>query len=311
MTRAGDLVVADPVLGYGDPAYVASLVHQGTPLQLPRSGAWLLERPIEGCGLRDAVGPYPLLTCRDADAFAADLDELADGLVSVTAVVDPMGDWTSEQIARAFPDVVRPFKEHFVTDLSRPVEEVATKHHRRDARRGLRRVTIEANVEPRAWLDDWVGLYDGLIERHDIEGPSRFPRESFERLAQVPGLVAHRASIAGRTVGMQLWLLRGPVAAYHLAATNAEGYDEGAAYALMWHALEDLSARGVVALAHMGAGLEADAADGLTHFKRGWSTSTRTAWMGGRVLDRSAYDRLCKEREEGVSFFPAYRAPRG
>jgi len=59
MTRAGDLVVADPVLGYGDPAYVASLVHQGTPLQLPRSGAWLLERPIEGCGLRDAVGPYP------------------------------------------------------------------------------------------------------------------------------------------------------------------------------------------------------------------------------------------------------------
>jgi hypothetical protein len=57
-----------------------------------------------------------------------------------------------------------------------------------------------------------------------------------------------------------------------------------------------------------GAGL-GPSADGLSRFKQGWSTSTRTAYLCGRVLDRDAYDRLVRDSHRGGSdYFPAYRA---
>ena len=59
----------------------------------------------------------------------------------------------------------------------------------------------------------------------------------------------------------------------------------------------------------LGGGAEGhDPVDGLARFKRGWSTGTRTAWLGGRVLDRPAYAELCATTA-GTPFFPAYRSP--
>jgi len=51
--------------GYTDPTYAAALDHLGEPVMLPRSGGQVLLRTIAGTALRDAVGPYPFLACRD------------------------------------------------------------------------------------------------------------------------------------------------------------------------------------------------------------------------------------------------------
>ena len=40
-------------------------------------------------------------------------------------------------------------------------------------------------------------------------------------------------------------------------------------------------------------------------FKRGWATTTRTAWLGGRVLDAAGVARLGGGHGD---YFPAYRA---
>jgi hypothetical protein len=58
-----------------------------------------------------------------------------------------------------------------------------------------------------------------------------------------------------------------------------------------------------------GAGTNSNAEDGLTKFKRGWTTRTRTKYFCGRVFDRSEYSRLTRIKgAEGASYFPAYRA---
>jgi hypothetical protein len=48
--------------------------------------------------------------------------------------------------------------------------------------------------------------------------------------------------------------------------------------------------------------------DGLSRFKRGWATGTRTAYLCGRVLDRREYERMVRAAGAGTTaYFPAYR----
>jgi hypothetical protein len=57
-----------------------------------------------------------------------------------------------------------------------------------------------------------------------------------------------------------------------------------------------------------GSGVTADAAGGLTAFKRGWATGTRQAFFCGRVFDRTTYDALTAALPRSTSgYFPAYR----
>ncbi|MBM3888816.1 MAG: hypothetical protein FJ388_06780, partial [Verrucomicrobia bacterium] len=69
--------------GYRHPDYAAALAGFGRPLELPRCGGWILERPIPGSLRHDAMGPYPLFACSDWRGLRADLDALSNRLVTV------------------------------------------------------------------------------------------------------------------------------------------------------------------------------------------------------------------------------------
>jgi Acetyltransferase (GNAT) domain len=294
--------------GYAHPLYARASESQGTAFKLPRSGGWLLRRVVPGRRYEDATGPYPLFACRDWAELPFDIDALGDDLVSIVLVADPFAD-NSDVLKRSFPHLRR-FKEHFVVELSR--FQGPTPHHRRDARRALREVTVERCDPPAAFLDDWLGLYRQLIERHAIEGPATFSSGSFRTQFDVPGLVVFRASQNGRTVAMALWLIQDPVAYYHLAASNQAGYRTGASYALMWHAIENF--RGRVEWLDLGGvpGLSDSAAGGLRSFKEGWSTGSRWAYLCGRVLNEERYAALAARsmKPSDRTYFPAYRDPR-
>jgi hypothetical protein len=299
--------------GYAHPAYAASLSEFGRPIELPSAGGWLLERPIPGSGGgRDAMGPYPLFCCASWSGLASDLDALAGELVSVVLVADPFGGRDEAVLARAF-DSVKPFKGHFVVDLTQTGIGALSKHHRYYTRRALTEVEVEVAGEPLAHLDDWLALYRGLAERHGIEGLRAFSRRSFAEQLQVPGIVLLRAVRQGATVGMHLWFedRTGEGVAYsHLAATNAEGYEHGASYALHWAAIEHF--RDSVRWLDLGAGAgTADASEGLAGFKAGWATETRPAYLCARVLSPDRYADLCRSRGGPAAdsvYFPAYRA---
>ena len=295
--------------GYTNQAYAESLSEFGSPRLLPRSGGWILERDIDGFGLRDATGCYPLFCCRDWASLQADLEEIR-GLVSLAVVCDPFGEYDEEYLAKCFANVVLPFKQHFVVDLSRDPAEFVAAHHRRNARRAAREVSVEECERPVELLDDWHALYQELIARHGIEGLTAFSKRSFAQQLEVPGIVALRAVRDGATVGMLLWYIQRDVAYYHLGAYSSAGYELKASFALFDYALGYFARRGV-RWANLGGapGARTGEASGLGRFKQGWSTETRTAYFCGRIFDAEKYDEIVRSKGiQRTTYFPAYRS---
>ena len=95
-----------------------------------------------------------------------------------------------------------------------------------------------------------------------------------------------------------------------LGAYTEEGYELRASFALFRKALDYFAESGLnYANLGAGAGLGSSAGDGLTRFKRGWSSCVRTAFICGRIFDREEYDRLARLRGvEDTDYFPAYRS---
>jgi hypothetical protein len=308
-TENGGYVVMQTVSGYLHPDYAASLSEFGTPRFLPRSGGWVLVRQIPGFPDRDATGCYPLFACRDWSLLHADLEDLGRDLTSVAIVADPFGDYDVGYLRQCFPDVVLPFKEHFVVDLSRPILEHVSSHHRRNVRKALENVRVETCEVPAEYLDDWTELYGNLVRRHDIKGIRAFSKQAFSRQLNIPGRVVFRAVHRQSTVAMAIWFVQGEASYYHLGASSELGYQLKASFALFWQALEFFSATGLRwSDLGAGAGISSNNLDGLNRFKQGWATGTRLVYFCGRILDQERYAEILRTMGSSSSYFPAYRA---
>lgn len=302
---------AAPSSGYCSEGYARSLSHLGVIHPLERSGGWCVQRPVPATDRSDAIGPYPLLCCEDWTRLAEDLASLPDGLVSFACVVDPLAEVSEEMLDRCFPDRRTEFKTHYAVELTGPLERFVSSHHRRYARRALERLDIGVcDIRSQDCAGPWVGLYANLIRRHGVTGWAAFPPASLAAQLAVPGAAVFMARQGGEVVGMQVWMTTQGRAYYHLGAYTDAGYEERASFGLMWFALSHFREQGI-ALADLGggAGLRDVADDGLVRFKSGWSNLQRTAYLGGRILDRDEYRRLSQAAgSTGAAYFPAYRA---
>lgn len=306
--RSEMTTVNDTIAGYLHAGYAKSLAEFGAPRPLPASGGWILERPIPGSNRRDAMGCYPLFSCQNWLRLTDDLEELHGRDVVLAVVTDPFGDYEPSYLERCFNHIVLPFKEHYCVNLNRPMESFVCPHHRRNARRALQQVEVQRCDHPWDGLDDWVGLYDTLVQKHEITGIAAFSRAAFEKQFGVPGLVVFRAVHRGRTVGMLLWYVQGAVAYYHLGAHSAVGYELKVSFALFFQAIEYFAGQGLDWLALGGGAGVRNASDGLARFKQGWATEVRTAYFCGHIFDAKAYAELAEARCPGdADYFPAYR----
>jgi hypothetical protein len=296
--------------GYRHPGYAASLAEFGAPLQLPRSGGWLLVRPIPGSQQRDAMGCYPLFFCDDPAGLDADLRELARDLVSVVLVTDPVSPPPADVLASTF-DFARPYKAHYFLEAGGSLAGPPSRAHAKNVRRGLRKLAVERCTRPLDWLPDWNRLYGELAERHAIAGLQRFSEASFAQQFVLPGFELFRASVDGQTVGLHAWYVQDGGAYSHLSAFSAAGYQLDASYALQWHAIEHFHALGL--WINLGGGLATDEADGLSLFKRGFARASRMSTLCGKVLQPQPYRALCVANgaPPETAFFPAYRSPSG
>jgi hypothetical protein len=292
--------------GYAHPAYTRALSEFGEPIELSRSGGWLLRRRIGETNSYDAMGAYPLFSCQNWSELAADLDALKSDLVSVALVPDPFGRYDEALLRSSFDRVVQ-FKSHFVINLEQ-AEQIGSSHHRYYARRALRDLRVDVCPRPQDILQDWVLLYDNLIRRHDLKGIKTFSPKSFAQQFDVPGLILFKASTSkGESVGAHLWYVQGDVAYSHLAAVNELGYKFSCAYAIYDAAIEYFKGR--VRWMDLGAGAgSSDKKDGLTKFKEGWANDKRSAYFCGRILDAERYRELVhRANAEADTYFPAYR----
>jgi len=297
----------DSMKGYAHPNYADSLAEFGTPRELPLCGGWILERKIPEFPYRDAMGCYPLFVCRDWSQLHSDLNALEGELVSLSLVTDPFGRYDSNLLCQCF-DIFTPFKEHFVTDLSKPINIIVSSHHRYYARKAFKNISVELCKDPTQFIDEWMDLYGTLIKKHNIKGIAAFSRKAFVKQLTIPGLVMFRALYQGATVGAYMWYVQDEVSYGHLGSVNSVGQDLMAPYAIFWSATEYFTDK-VRWIDHgAGAGTKNSSTDGLSQFKRGWSTDTRTVYFCGRIFNRERYNEIVNA--SGISatdYFPAYR----
>jgi hypothetical protein len=294
--------------GYRHPDYAYSLQEFGQPRELPRCGGWILERQIPGFSCCDAMSCYPLFACKDWFQLHSDLEVLENELVSLSLVTDPFGEYDRDYLNRCFEHVI-PFKDHFIVDLHQQMNNYISDHHRRYIRKSLHNVTVEKCDDPIAFIDDWAELYEELIMRHSIKGIAAFSKVCFVKQLAMPDLVMFRASNENKTMGILLWYIQGDVAYYHLGSHNHHGFQLHSSFALFYFALKYFADNGLRWLnLGAGAGIGGDGSDGLSRFKRGWSTGTRTVFFCGRIFDTERYAAIVKAKDiPATSYFPAYR----
>lgn len=297
--------------GYFHPEYAASLGEFGTPRKLPVSGGWILERNIPGTPYKDAMGPYPLFCCENWAGLKEDLNDLQQKgrLISLALVTDPFAVCDEMRLLECFIDKMMPYKKHFLVRLPCEVAATISKHHAYYARKALRDLRVEEIVGPSAYAEEWTGLYEVLKNRHGLTGVHRFSPAAFRRQLAIPGAVYFRALSGEECVGGHIWYVHGDVAYSHLAAFTVRGYKLMASYALYWKAIEYFASRVQWLEIGAGAGMDTDADDGLTRFKRGWATDTRPVYFCGRIFNHEKYNQLAvKSGQQNEAWFPAYRA---
>lgn len=290
------------------PRYSESLMEFGTPRELPRCGGWILERQIPGESFRDVMGCYPLFTCQDWSQLYIDLEEIGDELVSLSLVTDPFGDYDPAYLRRCFKDVVIPFKEHYIIDLHRPLNEIAGRRHRKNARRALRNLRINVFDEPTNFVEEWISLYSNLIDKHNISGIPAFSKSAFVKQLSIPGTVVLSAEYQDVTVAAQIYFVQGDVVHCHLGSASQTGYVQGALHALDFFSIEYFSDK--VHWLDLGgaAGITSGSTDGLSLYKSGWSTETRIAYFCGRILNHERYEKIVKASGiTATDYFPTYR----
>jgi hypothetical protein len=292
--------------GYLNPKYAASLSEFGEPVHLSNCDGWILSREIEGFDDYDAMGCYPIFACRDWSLFHQDIDRLQDQFVTLALVPDPFGDYDKEYLESCL-DFVIPYKQHFIVKLNSPIEEIVTKHHRYYARKALKSIQVDVVSQPELFIDEWVLLYEYLIQRHNLSGIKAFSRKAFEDQLRIPGMVVLRAKSEDTTVGAHLWFQQDNIVYSHLAAFSPLGYDLMASYALYWFAIEYFSPHFEILDLGAGSGIEAKQ-DGLSKFKRGWASEKKIAYFCGKIFDQKKYGLIIRTLDiEDTNYFPAYR----
>jgi len=295
--------------GYLHFLYAGSLSEFGEPRLLPQSHGWILERQIPGFASRDAMSCYPLFSCANWIGLEEDLNRIGSNLVSLAVVTDPFGSYDPAYLRKCFKDIISPFKEHFVVDLSKRLESFVSGHHRRNALTALRKIRVERCENPIQSVDEWISLYDNLIARHNIRGIRAFSREVFAKQFNVPGLSVFKALHKENTIGMTLWFTHRDIVYYHLGAYSKEGYELRASFGLFWSAVEYFITCGYNWLdLGAGSGVSHRDMDGLARFKHGWSTGTQTAYFCGRIFNQRKYLEIVEKKNiSEVQYFPAYR----
>ena len=146
--------------GYRSREYAESLVEFGSVESLSHSGGFFLRREIPDDSSSDGMSCYPLLDCRDWSGLSADMQSLEGKLVSLTAVVSPFAAISAEALHRCFPDLARPFKDHYLVDYQAKEssddgpDRIVSRHHRYYAKRALREVEVQPVENPVTILDD-------------------------------------------------------------------------------------------------------------------------------------------------------------
>jgi hypothetical protein len=293
--------------GYASRNYAYSLAEFGEPIHLPRCDGYLLKRKIPGTPYFDAIGSYPLFFCRDWSQLCNDLGDLPQEIISASFVADPFGHYSPMDLEDCL-EVVNPFKVHYIVDLEKPMEAIGSKHHRKAARQSLENIRVEICSKPAEFAEKWTEIYQTLALRHNIHGIRAFSRAAFKQQLAMPEIEVLLAYLGDEVIGAQLYFIQDKVVHCHLGAVSDHGYKEGAFYAMDCQSYSHFAGRAKWLDLGGGTGFSGSGLDGLSLYKKGWSTKTRPVYFCGKIINQEVYEDLAPlQGQEETNYFPAYR----
>jgi len=290
---------------YATDVYARSLLHWGKPLAVPAWGTSVIVREIDGA--QDAAGVYPFAVFKHDADIATGIEQLRNsGLVSLVMVFDAFHCPDAIELERHF-DFVRPFKTHYIYRKEKGAIRYDT-HHQRALRRAQREVRVES-LDLKLYSNSWQSLYDNVITKFRLTGLHAFPEDHAKKISTIEGVTALGAWHDDNLVSCHIFASNGKYAHSHLVASNQDGYDTRAAYAINDFAITCFRDEQVINFGG-GAGAGDKESDGLARFKRGFSNDTELSYLCGVILDKERYDALCTARDiaHDTSYFPAYRS---
>ena len=128
--------------GYMHPKYAEALSEFGVIRHLRNSDGWILVSAIDGWSYYDGRGCYPLFSCAKWKHIRDDMEELGRDLVSIVFVADPFGEYSEDDLNGYCPDLCRPYKDHYVAELSCWSKAICG-HHARNIRKSSAFVDVE------------------------------------------------------------------------------------------------------------------------------------------------------------------------
>jgi len=133
--------------GYLHRKYAESFAEIGEPIYLLGCGGWLIKRRIGDLERYDAMGLYPIFTCKDWHKLKDDIDDLSKDLISLSLMIDAAAAISFDELKKIFPDKIILFKKHFLVDFRQDWQYTISSHHRViSGKRGKQRMQKNAAI---------------------------------------------------------------------------------------------------------------------------------------------------------------------
>lgn len=294
--------------GYYASDYCRSLGEFGKPYIGQSSRTGFLKKKFSG--YNDFCGQYPFVCTHSWGNVEDDLQIMKEhGGVSVVFVTDPFAETEVEENLKGLT-LAKPFKKHFIVDLSRNWKQKLNSKKRNTIRNSLKLQNIRFFKGSREYAPVFWQLYCELIKRHNINGVQKLSEKVIGDQLEVEGSVVVEASVDEVPVGAMIWYTIDGKAYSHLHAQSQLGYRLHTNFALYFSVLEYFQKIGVEYACLGGVAGNVDTQDdGLANFKSLWADVTMSSWLCGEILDRAVYKKLVSESRAGsIDFFPAYRS---
>ncbi len=274
-------------------------------LAIKRPIPHLLERlsPQERFDLETPYGyGGPITNSSDPDFVARALEKHSqkarkEGGVGEFIRFHPFNDFPE-----AFPDSLELLAQERNTvsiPLDRPTNEIFANFRsslRRNIRKAIRNEVGFEEVTHDLDLEDFIGLYQGMVQRKGLEASYLFSKEYFERILDLEETRVFATKVEGNIANYILVFDSPPLLHYHLGATREAYYSLNVNPYCFYRILEFFE--GSMEEFFLGGGASMAEDDPLFRFKSKFSDRILPFYIGGMVHDRTSYDALCKAWEE-------------
>ncbi len=278
-----------------------------------------IQRRIAGSEQSDITSPYgyggPFVFGADLqDADVAAFWRLLDDWAAREGVVSEFVRFSLfESEAPLYPGVRVHRQANIVVPLAQSEEELwrsfesKVRKNVNKARREGVTVSVDTTGDTFAQFSK---IYRSTMERRDASAGYLFPAEFFSSIHRdLPGQFAYfHAHLAGVVVSTELVLVSSRSVYSFLGGTLPEAFPQRPNDLLKLEIMQWARAQGKEFFV-LGGGFVSG--DGIERYKRAFAPGgSRDFFTGQRILDESAYLRLCKEARvpSDSAFFPAYRA---